>query len=108
MSILLCTPDITKHVCPTGTVKYAPQVVLCNGKGCGMPTKTKPVTERQLLTVGQVADILNTAKTTINRMVVDGRLSAIDITPAGSRSPRYRIDSTVLEKFLDERQGASA
>lgn len=60
--------------------------------------KSKP--ERQpLLTVQQVAAILNTSRGTVTRMVIEGQLPAIKLR-SGKRKKMYRVRREVLDRWI--------
>ena len=59
--------------------------------------QVKPIpTDRRLLTFTDAAQTLGLSRTTIQRMVDDGRLQAIE-----TRSGRQRIASAEITRFLD-------
>jgi excisionase family DNA binding protein len=53
-------------------------------------------TDRRLLTFTEAAEVLNLSRMTIQRMVEDGRLPAIE-----TRSGRQRIASAEITRFLE-------
>lgn len=63
-------------------------------------TPTEP-TDRRLLTIAQTANVLGVSRTTIWRLLRDGRLPTVELRP-GSR----RIPSAAVTEFA--RRGATA
>jgi excisionase family DNA binding protein len=66
-----------------------------NGKASQQAEPVAPA-DRRLLTFTETAEVLNLSRMTVQRMVEDGRLSAIE-----TRSGRQRIASAEITRFLE-------
>jgi excisionase family DNA binding protein len=55
------------------------------------------VTQRPLMTIGDVAELLGVSQRTVRRWIDDGRLKAIQL--GGRRAP-VRVDPRELEQWL--------
>lgn len=55
-----------------------------------------------MLTLTQVADRLAVSPETVSAWIRNGELAAINVS--AGKVPRYRIEESDLEKFLDERR----
>jgi hypothetical protein len=57
------------------------------------------------LSTASAAQAVDMSRSFIAREIKDGNLPAIDIAPAGSPRPRYRITEEALAAFIERRYG---
>jgi excisionase family DNA binding protein len=79
-AILAATPDVLKAV----------DSILAGG----IEGATEP-TDRRLLSIQQAADALNVSRTTIWRLLRDGRLPCVELRPGSRRVPSAAITAFV-------------
>jgi excisionase family DNA binding protein len=63
------------------------------------------MSDGQLLTVGEVADMLRVTDVTVRRWIQRKELPAINV--GGQKRPDYRIRRTALDAFIAVREGKS-
>jgi excisionase family DNA binding protein len=55
-------------------------------------------------TVGEAAEVLHVAKSTIYKMINNGELKAVDLAAAGSLQRKFRITADALNAFLSSKK----
>jgi excisionase family DNA binding protein len=55
----------------------------------------------QLLTIPQAAAYIGMHKTTVYKLVSEGRLEAVDVSPPGAAHTRLRIPTKAADAFID-------